>query len=165
MTTVNPAALIDSTVSVISTTPAVTVNPVVPLNTNDVSTQTSPINIVTSIISDSPDTPDNPVYSTNPTAQNQPVNMTDMTPTEWTNYLHNLPALRQGLISQVIPGETVRRFPNMQETLISFRGSAIDNKGMIETLRNFIRVLAVIESAINYSRHEELVREVRLRLR
>ena len=90
--------------------------------------------------------------------------MTDMTPTEWTNYLHNLPALRQGLISQVIPGETVRRFPNMQETLISFRGSAIDNTGMNETLRNFIRVLAVIESAINHSRHEELVREVRLRL-
>ena len=36
---------------------------------------------------------------------------------------------------------------------------------MNETLRNFIRVLAVIESAINHSRHEEIVIEVCLRLR
>jgi len=49
--------------------------------------------------------------------------------------------------------------------LTNFRGSAIDNTGMNETLRNVIRVLAVIESAINHSRHEELAREVCLRLR
>jgi len=61
VTTVNPVALIDSIDSVIAATPPVTVNPVVPINTNDVSTQTSPINIVTSINSDSPDTPDNPI--------------------------------------------------------------------------------------------------------
>ena len=53
----------------------------------------------------------------------------------------------------------------MQEMLTNFRGSAIDNTGMNETLRNVIRVLAVIESAINHSRHEELAREVCLRLR
>jgi len=52
----------------------------------------------------------------------------------------------------------------MQEMLTGFRGSAIDNTGMNETLRNFIRVLAVIESAIHHSRNEELVREVCLRL-
>jgi len=88
-----------------------------------------------------------------------------MTGTEWINNLHNFPVLRQGFSSQVITGETVRRFPNMQEMLTSFRGSAIDNTGTNETLRNFIRVLAIIESAINHSRHEESESEVCLRLR
>jgi len=88
-----------------------------------------------------------------------------MTGTEWINNLHNFPVLRQGFSSQVITGETVRRFPNMQEMLTSFRGSAIDNTGTNETLRNFFRVLAIIESAINHSRHEESESEVCLRLR
>ena len=139
--------------------------PVAPINTTDVSTQTNSIYIVTSTISDSPDTPINPVSSNYPTDQTQSGNITNMTATEWINNLYNFPALSQGLASQVIPGETVRRFQNMQEMLTNFRGSAIDNTGMNETLRNVIRVLAVIESAINHSRHEELAREVCLRLR
>ena len=49
--------MIDSTVSVIVASPAVTVDPVVPIDTTDESTQTSPINIVISTISDSPGTP------------------------------------------------------------------------------------------------------------
>ena len=114
-----PVVSVDPTLLVIATTPTVTVDPVVPVSTTDVATQTFPVNIVTSTISESPDSPVNPVSLTNPTDQFQPVNMTDMTATEWINNLHNLPALRQGLVSQVIPGETVRRFPNMQETPIS----------------------------------------------
>ena len=79
---ITPVVLVDSTVLVIAATCTVTVEPAVPVKTTDVATQTSPTNIVTSTISDSPDTPVNPVSSTNPTDQTQPVNRTDMTATE-----------------------------------------------------------------------------------
>jgi len=78
--------------------------PVAPINTTDVSTQTNSIYIVTSTISDSPDTPINPVSSNYPTDQTQSGNITNMTATEWINNLYNFPALSQGLASQVIPG-------------------------------------------------------------